>query len=173
MMHSYQPFTCGTQLWFAKLSLFHIQSLRGEHPLKEPVGSQCFYEQSFCPLSLVAARLHSSLPRMPLITFPKCRKKLPCVRIASVFAHVKLKIYSQPPFPCPVVSNMTQKTLPISPSHQKQSLISTWWTRRYRAVQFLSMWIEVPTVKAHLLVSSPPDGSFQCPTLLSFISSLI
>lgn len=44
---------------------------------------------------------------MPLITFPKHRKKLPHVKTPSSFTSVK--VYFQPPFPCPVISNISQK----------------------------------------------------------------
>lgn len=146
MIHSSKSFTCGTQLACKAIpSLFHIQPLRGEHPLKEPVGWQWSYGQSFCPLSLVAARFQSSLPRMLFITFPKHRKKLLCVRTASVFTNVKVKIYFQPPFPCPVVSKMTQTPLPTSFSHQRQSLTSSSW----RAFQTLQPWRTSKSLQVH------------------------
>lgn len=41
--------------------------------------------------------------------------------------------------------------IPQRCKHRNATLLISRWTRRYRAVQFLSMWIEVLTVKAHLL----------------------
>lgn len=63
--------------------------------------------------------------------------------------------------------------IPQCCKNRSATLLISRWTRTYITVQFLSTCIEALAVKAHLLVSSPPDGSFQCPKLLSFISSLI
>lgn len=57
--------------------------------------------------------------------------------------------------------------------NRNATLLISRWTRSYMAVKFLSMCLEAVAVKAHLFISSPPDGSFQCLKLLSFISSVI
>lgn len=62
---------------------------------------------SFFTLPLVTARFHSSLSKDATYHFSKQRKKLPCLRTTSVFTDTKLKIYFQPPFPCPLISKTT------------------------------------------------------------------
>lgn len=80
-----------------------------------------FFER-VCGLAMIlwakfvsASLVNSSPPKMPLTTFPKDRKKMPCVKTPSDFTSVKVKIYFQPPFPCPVIYRMTQKHSQIPP----------------------------------------------------------
>lgn len=122
-------------------------------------GRQSFYEQSCCPLSLVAARFQSDIPRMPFNPSPKYRNKLPCVRITSVFANVKVKIYFQPLFPCPIVSNKTQKPLPTFPSHQTKSLVSS----SLRSFWTLQLWRNSKSLQVNTThIPQFPGGFSQC-----------
>lgn len=69
-------------------------------------GLAMILRASFFTLPLVIARFHSSYSKDASYLFPKKRKKLPCLRTTFVLANIKLKIYFQPPFPCPLISKM-------------------------------------------------------------------
>lgn len=101
MIYSLQSFTHGTQLWFVQVSHAHFKF----SPWEENMAM--ILRASFFTLPLVTARFHSSLSKDATYHFSKQRKKLPCLRTTSVFTDTKLKIYFQPPFPCPLISKTT------------------------------------------------------------------
>lgn len=101
MIYSLQSFTHGTQLWFVQVSHAHFKF----SPWEENMAM--ILRASFFTLPLVTARFHSSLSKDATYHFSKQREKLPCLRTTSVFTDTKLKIYFQPPFPCPLISKTT------------------------------------------------------------------
>lgn len=104
IIYSCQSFSCGTQRWFVQGSHPHFKF----SPWEENIPRLAvILRASFLTPPLVTAKFHSSHSKDATYHIPKQRKKLPCLRTTSVFRNIKLEIYFQPPFPCPLISKMT------------------------------------------------------------------
>lgn len=96
---------------------------------------------------------------MPLMTFPKHRKKLCCVRTASAFTDIKVTIYFQSLSPCLAISTMTQ-LWPIS------LLIriylwraAPWWLSKKQQAQQKPSLCTYPSSQVASLGQAQPTGS--------------